>query len=454
MMSVSGSTLFAAEAAGVDAQKPFTLHDFLDAPDGLKIAGTARLRQEALQGQFRPGFEEDDVLTSLRTMLLMEWRHGAWRIGGELYDSRSWNTDDTGPLTTGEVNTLEPVQAFVGWESHEGFGKGSLASLQAGRFVLNLGSRRLVAADDYRNTTNGYTGLRADFSRPDVGSVTLYYVLPQERLPSDLQSLRDMDVRLDDESSAQKLWGVLAAKSGLPGRLTAELGYVGFDESDRPDRPSRDRLLSSFSGRVMRDAAPGKWDFELEYIHQSGSNSTGLAASAPRADAAAHFVHADVGRSFTGNWRARLSMEYDIATGDGTAPGNARFDTLFGMRRADLGPAGIYAALGRTNIETVGLRLEIAPSSRFDAFATYHALWAEDATDSFSTTGIRDASGASGRFAGHQIDTRLRYWLTPQQLRAEFNGTWLIKEGLTRDAPNAPPYGDTLYGSLALTLSF
>ena len=31
---------------------------------------------------------------------------------------------------------------------------------QAGRFTLNLGSRRLVAADDYRNATNGYTGLK------------------------------------------------------------------------------------------------------------------------------------------------------------------------------------------------------------------------------------------------------------------------------------------------------
>ena len=449
MTAAPGSTLLAGEAP-----KHFTLQEALGSPDGVRIAGTMRLRQEALWGQFRPGFEEDDVLTGLRTTLLVEWRRGAWRIGGELYDSRSWNTDGTGPLTTGEVNTMEPVQAYVGWESRDAFGKGSVMSFQAGRYMLNLGSRRLVAADDYRNTTNGYTGLRADFSRPDRGSLTLYYVLPQERLPSDPQSLRDMDVRLDDESSAQKLWGVLGSRTGLPGGLTAELGYVGFDESDAPDRPSRDRLLNSFTGRLMRDPAPGKWDFEIEYIHQSGSNSTGLAAGAPRVDAAAHFVHVDAAYSFRGRWRTRLSVEYDLATGDGPEAGNSRFDTLFGMRRADLGPGGMYSALGRTNIETAGLRVEIAPSPRVDAFATYHALWAEDATDSFATTGIRDASGASGRFAGHQLDTRLRYWLIPQQLRAEFNGVWLVKGTLLRDAPNAPPWGNTSYLSVALTVNF
>ena len=31
--------------------------------------------------------------------------------------------------------------------------------------------RRLIAADDYRNTTNGYTGLRADVSAEPVGEL-------------------------------------------------------------------------------------------------------------------------------------------------------------------------------------------------------------------------------------------------------------------------------------------
>jgi len=124
------------------------------------------------------------------------------------------------------------------------------------------------------------------------------------------------------------------------------------------------------------------------------------------------------------------------------------------MRRADLAPSGIYAALGRTNLQTLGLRLEAIASPRLDGFVTYRALWAAAATDSFSTTGVRDPTGAAGRFAGYQLDARVRYWVIPQSLRAEFNGDWLVKRGLLRDAPNATPFGDTLYVSFALTLSF
>jgi hypothetical protein len=108
-----------------------------------------------------------------------------------------------------------------------------------------------------------------------------------------------------------------------------------------------------------------------------------------------------------------VSLEYDHATGDGPGRRFTRFDTLFGMRRADLGPAGIYAALGRTNLQTIGIRTELAPSKRLDGFAMALILYADNATDAFSTTGVRDTSGRSGRFAGYQIEGRTRYWQTP-----------------------------------------
>ena len=68
--------------------------------------------------------------------------------------------------------------------------------------------------------------------------------------------------------------------------------------------------------------------------------------------------------------------------------------------------------------------------------------------------GLRDITGATGSYAGQQFETRIRYWLIPQSVRAEFNGVWLLKDGLTRDAPNAPGHGNTTYLSAALTMSF
>ncbi|KQZ72563.1 hypothetical protein ASE06_08585 [Sphingopyxis sp. Root214] len=64
---------------------------------------------------------------------------------------------------------------------------------------------------------------------------------------------------------------------------------------------------------------------------------------------------------------------------------------------------------------------------RIDAFAAYRPLWLASRFDSFSTTGVRDASGGAGRFAGHQIEARVRYWLLPKRLRLEWNGLLLAK---------------------------
>ncbi|MEO7774613.1 MAG: hypothetical protein ABIT36_01350 [Steroidobacteraceae bacterium] len=108
----------------------------------------------------------------------------------------------------------------------------------------------------------------------------------------------------------------------------------------------------------------------------------------------------------------------------------------------------------RRNLQTLGLRVEATPLKRLDGFLARRTLRAAEATDAFSTTGLRDITGATGDKAGQQLDARARYWLLPQSLRAEFNGVCLLKDGLTRDAPNAPRHGNTLYLSAALTMSF
>lgn len=192
----------------------------------------------------------------------------------------------------------------------------------------------------------------------------------------------------------------------------------------------------------------------MEGFYQFGGIRSSLAANAAQLAVSAWFLHADVGYSFSGAAKLRLSVEYDRASGDGPSGTYGRFDTLFGMRRADLAPAGIYNAIGRANISTVGLRAEVAPTKRLDAFAAYRAMWLADRTDSFSTTSVRDSSGQSGNFAGHQVEGRVRYWFVPRLLRGEINGVWLAKGRFIRDVPNAPQTGDTHYLATALTATF
>jgi hypothetical protein len=425
------------------------------AESSLKLSGSIRVRQEWLEGQYRPGFDNKDDVLALRSNVMAEWQRGAWKVVGEISDSRIYDTDAGSAISANDVNALEPVQAYVSREFTDPLGRGSSATVQAGRMLVNLGSRRLIASDDYRNTPQGSTGVRADLRFASKATWTVFYLMPQQRRPDDFSSLRDNQIDLDHEGEDLQLWGTLVSQPGLlPGGALGEMTYVRLQEQDHGLRATRNRDLHTISLRTIRDAKAGQGDFEIEGILQSGHIRASTAANAATVDVSAWFLHADAGYTFDSPGKARLSAEFDYASGDGPGADYQRFDTLFGMRRGDLAPSGIYAAIGRTNVRSLGLRLEATPSGRLDVMGTYRLLWAADDRDSFSTTGIRDASGASRSHAGQQLDGRVRYWILPQRLRAEVNAVWLMRSGLLRTAPNASPHGDTHYASAAIVWSY
>jgi len=452
--SIAGLLAAAMILPGAAYGETPTLQSAIGDPEDFKLSASVRLRYEALDGQPRAGFRAEDEQLALRSTIFAEYDPGVVRIGAELYDSRAWLYRPGSAVSANEINTFELVQAYIAADFENALGEGSKAGVQLGRYILNLGSRRLVAADDYRNTTNGYTGLRVDLKTKGGITATAIYVLPQIRLPDDLPSVLDHETHWDRENFDLQLWGGLIARPNSVAGATVEVGYFGLHERDWAGHPTRNRDLDTFSARAIRDPKVSQLDFEIEGIYQTGQIRTGTSPNASEQAVSAWFLHADAGYLFAGPAKLRLSLEYDRASGDAPGGKNGRFDTLFGMRRADLAPAGIYNAIGRANIETVGLRGEIAPSRRWDAFAAYRPMWLAEKTDSFSTTGVRDPSGNSGSFAGHQLDMRVRYWLVPNFLRAEVNALVLAKGRFLKTAPNTPATGDTHYLATALTATF
>lgn len=420
--------------------------------DGLDMSGSSRLRYEVIDGQARAGLGRHASLVSARTQIAAIYSTGNIRIGADLFDSRAYGADIGTPLTTNEVNALELVQAYVATDLSLGYGQ--KLTLTAGRMMLNLGSRRLVAADDYRNTTNSYTGLRADMRANGGIRGTFIYVLPQSRRPDDATSLRDQKVVVDREGFGQVLWGGLMSKDNALGRAMVELSFYHLGERDAPGRPTRNRSLNTVGARIIADPQPGRADFEVEALYQRGHIARSLAADAEWLPVSATFLHADAGYTFGGAWHPRLSVEVDRASGDKAGGRYGRFDPLFGMRRADLAPSGLYNAITRTNIMTPGIRLEASPGKRLDGFITYRPMWLAADEDSFATTSVRDASGRSGDFAGHQIEGRIRWWMVPKRLRLEYSGVLLAKGRFLREAPNAPSGRWTRYNSFNLTASF
>lgn len=453
-VSLIGATALFALGPAPAAQNSWSLHSALAAPAELKLSGSIRARYEALDGQPRIGLDASPDLLNFRTTLFAEYDASSLRIGGELYDSRAYLSEAGSGVSANEVNALELVQAYVAKDFKNAFGTDTRLTAQAGRFTLNLGSRRLIAADDYRNTTNGYTGLRLDLKRTGGLNGTFIYVLPQRRLPDDLRSVLDNDIELDRESSDLTLWGGMVTVPKVVSGASLEGAFYALDENDQSDLATRNRKLRTGSGRIFRDPAADKWDFEIEGAYQTGTIRASTAPTAGELDVSAFFYHLEVGYQRSVGWQPHVSLEYDRVSGDDRGAHYRRFDTLFGMRRPDLAPSGIYAAVARANLSAPGVRLEVTPGPRLDAFVAYRGLWLDSRTDSFSASGVRDAAGRSGDFAGHQIDMRSRYWLIPRLLRLEADVVLLFKGRFMEGAPNAPATGDTHYASLNLTASF
>ncbi len=445
--------LFAAAANAAAAESSGPLQQAIGNPSDWKIAATVRVRYEALDGQPRPALDADEDLLAIKSTLAIEYRTGAWRIGAELNDSRAYGGSADGSVTANDVNTFEPVQAFVGLDLGDALGKGSKTALLVGRFTANLGSRRFLSSDEYRNATSAYTGLRADVKAGDGTAATLFYLLPQLHLPDDQAAILANRSALDKETFNLQFFGALVSHPRTLGGAMGELGFYRLRERDAPGRATRDRDLYTFSARLVREARAGRFDFELEGAWQMGQISASTAPGARSLNVNAGLVHAGIGYSFAGPAKLRLTLAYDWVSGDTPGGSYNRFDTLFGQRRGEYGPAGLFSAIGRANLSAPSLRLEAAPGKRFDALAVYRPLWLASPFDSFSTTGVIDKAGASGRFAGHQIDSRLRYWLVPGRLRGELNFDWIAKGRFLNSAPNAPRTGDTHYVGAVLTAS-
>lgn len=446
--------LMAEVAAPAIARDPPTLHQALGAPGNLKISGSTRARFEALDGQARPEFDSASELVSLRTTLFVEYDLNPIRIGGEIRDARVYDSGPGTPVTTSEVNTLEPVQAYVAADLGDVFGKGSTTSLQAGRMIMSLGSSRLVTSEEFRNTANGYTGLRFDLRAKTGAAATAFWVMPQTRLPADPPGLRSNRVELDRESIDLVLWGAFVSTPKLIAGGKIDLGYFRLAENDGRTLPTLDRNLHTFNFRLYRDPAPGRLDWDAEGAIQFGTISASLAADAAKRRVAAGFYHFSVGRSFAGPWAVRLSIEYDYASGTRSTGSFGRFDTLFGGRRVDFSPSGIFNEINRANISSPGVRLEMKPTKRWDAMLDVRALFVPEVTDAFATTGVRDPLGQSGNYAGEQFDIRARYWLIPKVLRGEVDLTYLRKGPFLRQAPNAQRNGDTRFAAVSLIAYF
>ncbi len=416
------------------------------------ISGDARVRAEAIDGEFRANAPNSEFFVSSRVMVDAEVDFGAIAIGGELRDSRALSIDKESVANGGSINTLEPLQGWIAAD----FGglAGGEARLKAGRFTQSLGSGLLVGTPGFANNIVSYAGAQFDWKAGNTRFIG-FWSKPFTTLPADLAELQDNDFELDRVTDGLTFFGGHLSQGKLVAGASGEVYAYRLAEHDSADRATKNRKLVTVGGRFFRKSAPGRFDFDVEAAGQFGTvRASASAADMNDIDVRAGFTHAQAGYTFASAWSPRIGFEIDYGSGDKASDGHySRFDMLYGALRI-LEPVGIYGPLSWSNMISPGLRVEAKPARQFDAMLGLRGNWLASRTDSFAKTGVRDSTGQSGNYAGTQVEGRVRYWLMGKKILIEAGAAYLAKGRFLKDAPNAPDTGDTRYGYLSVSAGF
>jgi len=427
-----------APATSASEDRPWRAHEALGLP-WLRFGLEHRSRFEHLENDFRTANPGNATGLFMRTLLSAELRLLPFVVGAELEDSRAWASDTT-PFNTTLVNPLELLQGYAGLRGESVFAQGDAASLTAGRMTIDLGSRRLVARNEFRNTINAFTGLDLQWTSPAREFVRAFAVMPVVRLPSDPEELRDNSIEFDRENTDALFWAAFFQSRPLAAQITVEAYVLGLHERDSSIAPSSNRQLYTPGVRALRLLTPGEFDFQLEVMGQFGrSRASAAATDTADLDHLAFSLHASSGLRFDVPWAPRLVLQYDYASGDNSPDdgANNRFDPLFGARRFEFGGTGLYGAIARSNVSSPGVRFEVQPHRTVDAFAAYRLVWLASARDAWTPAAVRDPTGDSGRFVGQQVEARVRWHVLPRNLSFDVGGALLVRGAFATDAPGA-----------------
>lgn len=443
---------FSPVAAGENQKEdvPFRLQNVLrdgGAPAWLRISGQIRLRYEGIDGQFRTAARLDDTdhLLFLRTLLKVEADLDAVLFTLELQDSRHFGGNRKSALDPGSINTVELLQALMTIRLGN-LGTGT-NELRLGRQTFDLGSRRLVARNRFRNTINAFTGAFWQWRSEDF-KLSAFYTLPIRRRPSDIASVANNQLEFDREDFDLEFFGT-DLEHRLFERHSIEVYFFGLlDDVKNGLR----REIYTFGTRLLLPKARGSFDYGVEGAYQFGKSQ--LATAGPDLDHSAGFAHAHVGYTFDTAWSPRIVLAFDFASGD-TNPNdgkNGRFDPLFGQP-FELGPTGIYTALNRFNLISPVLRFELSPQSNIQLALAWRPAWVASDRDIGTSAQLQDTTGSSGSLIGNQFDLRLRWDVLPKSLQLEAGLVYLARGEFLKDAPGAQGK-DTLYQYLQIRWTF
>jgi len=399
--------------------------------DWLDLGLEYRARYEIRDNDFRRNTENVDQPFLIRTRAYVGIKEilDPLRLAIEVQDSRRNHSDYTREFDTRDVDQTDVVQGYAELYFKETpFGKDDLGNnrpfwVRAGRLAWESLDRRLIARNEWRNTTNSFQGVRANIGeKKNDWQLEAFAVKPVQRFTT----------RLDEVDHSQDFYGVIGDWRGWSQYVTLQPYYfllkqdggkVKYDSNGREltgaalSAVQIDREIHT-AGLRAYGAFNSGWDYDTSYAKQWGDQDRFLSNALGKinVDHDAYSYGAELGYTFKNSWKTRVSAYYGVATGDSTpATGtdrtdNQRFERLFGFAR----PWSNNDYIQMENIRTPKLHLEFEPKVAFlenvkvDTSFSWYRL--DDASDRWQAgSNLRDRTGKSGNDLGKEIDVRVRF---------------------------------------------
>ncbi len=438
----------------------WNLHDALNLPKWLNFSLEQRTRYETMDGSFKAKGQGGDQQIPLQTDLWLEASWHRFRLGGEFLDARQFGGDGASAINNTQVDEADFIQGYLAWSNQNVAYSGLGTEVIVGRQTLNLGSRRLVARNAMRNTINSFDGVRLRLMDYNKWQFNAFVSMPVGRYPNDSQQLLDHVHNFDEPEYQTWFSGGILEAYDLAWKINAELYLYHLDEGDRERNPTTNRRYFTHGMRFYLKQAKGELDFSSESIGQFGTVRAST-TNHENLDHAAWYQHLDVGYTFDMPWSPRAALEYDYASGDHDPndKSDQRFDTLYGARRFEFGPTGIYGAFARSNINTPGFRLTAAPRNDVQLGLSHRLYWLASDKDGWTTTkngktaALVDKTGNTDNFIGQQLELTAR-WDFNSSLNFETGWAHLFKGAFAKETMNAPDAQDVNYFYVQSQLRF
>ncbi|MEO6423053.1 MAG: alginate export family protein [Candidatus Nitrotoga sp.] len=369
--------------------------------DWLDLGVEVRARYEYINNDFSKKTETIEEPFSLRSRVYgaIKNKFDPLRATFEFQDSRRYNNQY--PDTNLQVNKTEFIQAYGELYFKDALGKDDLGtdrpiSIRYGRHAFELTDKRLIARNEFRNTTNNFQGVRALLgSQNSDWQADFFAFNPIIRLMDATDKANEGQWFYGAKFDFRK-WSKVATLQPYYYLLQQNGSKVKYVTSGAPATAAdkKNREINTAGLRAYGLVSNTGLDWDLNYVKQWGEDGG--------QDHDAYGYNMEAGYTLGHAWKPRVMANLGYASGDKNPNDNTsqRFERLFGFAR----PWSHSNYIQMENIRAVKVRGELNPTSTLKIDFGYSWYDLASATDRWAATNLRDTTGKSGKEIGQEFD--------------------------------------------------